>query len=205
CSALFTISYSLPGTILQLHHQRDGVTQLQSIVIVTEGEDVSLQCNYTGASDGSDYLFWYRHLTNKAPEYILRTSTNNRNKDHADFAKERFSTNVSKSEKTVPLNILHVRVADSAGYYCALSPTEAQISGSALQKLPCGVLQLNGYSTRLTSERRWFNSQQNETFFNFSYCTHTSDNLGMLDPFIFSRLNRSPESSYSHLALSTSH
>uniref|UniRef100_A0A4W3HCM1 Ig-like domain-containing protein n=1 Tax=Callorhinchus milii TaxID=7868 RepID=A0A4W3HCM1_CALMI len=116
------------------------VTQLQSIVTVTEGEDVALQCNYTVANTGSDYLFWYRHLTNKAPEYILRTSTKNRNKDHADFAKERFSTNVSKAERTVPLNILQVRVTDSAGYYCALSPTVAQISDSTLQKLPCGTL-----------------------------------------------------------------
>uniref|UniRef100_A0A4W3IVM3 Ig-like domain-containing protein n=1 Tax=Callorhinchus milii TaxID=7868 RepID=A0A4W3IVM3_CALMI len=150
CSLLLLLSFYFwfPGRC-----GGDGVTQLQTIVTVTEGEDVSLQCNYTGANTGSDYLFWYRHLTNKAPEYILRTSTKNRNKDHAEFAKQRFSASVSQAERTVPLNILQVRITDSAGYYCALSPTEAHISGSALQKLPCGVLQLNGYSTRLTSER----------------------------------------------------
>eukprot|EP00062_Callorhinchus_milii_P024694 gi/632984879/ref/XP_007909367.1/ PREDICTED: uncharacterized protein LOC103190412 [Callorhinchus milii] len=102
----------------------DSVTRLQSIVTVTEGEDVSLQCNYTVANTGSDSLFWYRHLTSKAPEYILSTSNNNRIKDHAEFATERFSTNVFQVERTAPLNIFQVRVTDSAGYYCALSRTE---------------------------------------------------------------------------------
>uniref|UniRef100_A0A4W3HHP2 Ig-like domain-containing protein n=1 Tax=Callorhinchus milii TaxID=7868 RepID=A0A4W3HHP2_CALMI len=125
------------------HCGGDSVTQLQSTLTVNEGDDVSLQCNYTATSgSGNPYLFWYRHYSNKSPEYILRTDTSNKFPDHADFAKERFSTNVSKVERTVPLNIIQVRVTDSAGYYCALSPTEAQISDFALQKLPCGCLPL---------------------------------------------------------------
>uniref|UniRef100_A0A4W3GWH9 Ig-like domain-containing protein n=1 Tax=Callorhinchus milii TaxID=7868 RepID=A0A4W3GWH9_CALMI len=121
---------------LYLSGVRDSVTQLQSAVTVNEGEVVYLQCNYTAASTSDPYLFWYRHYPNKAPEYILRTDTSNKFPDHADFAKGRFSTNVSKVERTVPLNISQVRVTDSAGYYCALSPTEVQISDSALQELP---------------------------------------------------------------------
>uniref|UniRef100_A0A4W3GSH5 Ig-like domain-containing protein n=1 Tax=Callorhinchus milii TaxID=7868 RepID=A0A4W3GSH5_CALMI len=145
---------------------------LQSTVTVTEGEDVYLQCNYTATSECNTYLFWYRHFPNKSPEYILSKDTNNRNKDGADFAEERFSTNVSKAERTVSLNILQVRITDSAVYYCALSPTEAQISGSALKKQPCGVLWLSGYSTRLTSDIPWFNDLQNESLRNFPYSTH---------------------------------
>uniref|UniRef100_A0A4W3I5N0 Ig-like domain-containing protein n=1 Tax=Callorhinchus milii TaxID=7868 RepID=A0A4W3I5N0_CALMI len=123
------ISYSLPANILQLNHYHS-VTQRQSTVITNEGDDVYLQCNYTTTRINTPYLFWYRHYPNNAPEYILSTDTKNRIKDHADFAKERFSTNVSEVERTVPLNIIEVRVTDSAGYYCALSPTEVQISDS---------------------------------------------------------------------------
>uniref|UniRef100_A0A4W3GYR1 Ig-like domain-containing protein n=1 Tax=Callorhinchus milii TaxID=7868 RepID=A0A4W3GYR1_CALMI len=99
----------------------DSVTQLQSTVTVKEVETVYLQCNYTATSGNNPYLFWYRQSPNKPPEYILRTDTSNKFPDHADFAKERFSTNVSKAERTVPLNISHVRVTDSAGYYSALT------------------------------------------------------------------------------------
>uniref|UniRef100_A0A4W3GJS7 Ig-like domain-containing protein n=1 Tax=Callorhinchus milii TaxID=7868 RepID=A0A4W3GJS7_CALMI len=109
--------------------QRDAVTQLQSTVTVNEGEAVHLQCNYTTTSTFPD-LFWYRHYANKAPEYILWTDKRN-NPRQADFAKDRFTTHVDEAERTVPLSISQVRFTDSTVYYCALSPTEAQISDSA--------------------------------------------------------------------------
>uniref|UniRef100_A0A4W3HGW1 Ig-like domain-containing protein n=1 Tax=Callorhinchus milii TaxID=7868 RepID=A0A4W3HGW1_CALMI len=137
---LITVSYFLSPNILQLQDQRDSVTQLQSTVTVHEGEAVYLQCNYTATSGSDPYLFWYRHYPNKAPEYILITYIRNNKQQRADFAKERFSTNVSEAETTVHINISQVRVTDSAVYYCALSPTEAQISDSSLQKLSGGVL-----------------------------------------------------------------
>uniref|UniRef100_A0A4W3IY51 Ig-like domain-containing protein n=1 Tax=Callorhinchus milii TaxID=7868 RepID=A0A4W3IY51_CALMI len=108
------------------------VTQLQSIVTVTEGEEVSLQCNYTSSSYGNDYLFWYRHYPNKAPEYILSTDTNNRIKDQADFANERFSTNVD--------HIANVLIGDSAVYYCAKRPTLLPSCGGTVQKLLCLII-----------------------------------------------------------------
>uniref|UniRef100_A0A4W3GMC9 Ig-like domain-containing protein n=1 Tax=Callorhinchus milii TaxID=7868 RepID=A0A4W3GMC9_CALMI len=145
---------------------QDVVSQYPREITEIEGQDVALNCNISRL----DTVFWYRQNAGRALQYA--TDTNNRIKDGADFAEERFSTNVSKAERTVPLNILQVKVTDSAGYYCALSPTEAQISGSALQKLPCGVLWLSGYSTRLTSDRRWFNDLQNESMRNFPYSTH---------------------------------
>uniref|UniRef100_A0A4W3J1L1 Ig-like domain-containing protein n=1 Tax=Callorhinchus milii TaxID=7868 RepID=A0A4W3J1L1_CALMI len=140
----------------------DSVTQLQSTVTVNEEEDVILQCNYTTTSN-TLYLFWYRQYPNKSPDYILGHTAGK----GAEFEEESFSRNVSQAERTVPLNVLQVRVTDSAGYYCTLSPTEAQISGSALKKLPCGVLWLSGYSTRLTSDR----NLQNETLCNILYST----------------------------------
>uniref|UniRef100_A0A4W3IBC6 Ig-like domain-containing protein n=1 Tax=Callorhinchus milii TaxID=7868 RepID=A0A4W3IBC6_CALMI len=114
------------------------VKQLESTVTVNEWEAAHMHCNYT-TTDTNPNLFWYRQYPSKAPEYILWASTFSKPK-YAEFAKERFSTNVSKAERTVTLNIIQVRVTDSAGYYCALSSTEAQISVSALQKPPCGVL-----------------------------------------------------------------
>uniref|UniRef100_A0A4W3GIC0 Ig-like domain-containing protein n=1 Tax=Callorhinchus milii TaxID=7868 RepID=A0A4W3GIC0_CALMI len=139
----------------------DSVTQLESSSTVNEGEDVTLQCNYTATSTTTPYLFWYRHYPNRAPEYILWTYSRGQ-PQRADFAKERFSTKVEERRRTVPLNIAQVRVTDSGAYNCALSPTEAQISDCALQKLPCGVLQLSGYSTRKqqASEIRRFDSRQ---------------------------------------------
>uniref|UniRef100_A0A4W3GJM7 Ig-like domain-containing protein n=1 Tax=Callorhinchus milii TaxID=7868 RepID=A0A4W3GJM7_CALMI len=113
---------------------QDVVSQYPREQTEIEGQDVALNCNISRLAT----VFWYRQNPGGALQYA--TDTNNRIKDGADFAEERFSTNVSKAERTVPLNILQVKVTDSAGYYCALSPTEAQISGSALQKLPCGVL-----------------------------------------------------------------
>uniref|UniRef100_A0A4W3H685 Ig-like domain-containing protein n=1 Tax=Callorhinchus milii TaxID=7868 RepID=A0A4W3H685_CALMI len=98
------------------------------------GFDVYLQCNYTATTTSDPDLYWYRHYPNKAPEYILWTDKRN-NPRHADFAKDRFITHVEEAERTVPLNISQVTVADSAVYYCALRPTEAQISDSARQKL----------------------------------------------------------------------
>uniref|UniRef100_A0A4W3H0E2 Ig-like domain-containing protein n=1 Tax=Callorhinchus milii TaxID=7868 RepID=A0A4W3H0E2_CALMI len=120
----------------------DSVTQLESALTVNEGQDVALQCNYTATSTTTPNLFWYRQYPNKAPEYILWTYSRGQ-PQHTDFAKERFSTKVDESRRTDPLNIAQVRVADSAGYYCALSPTVAPISGSALQKLP-SLYQMQG-------------------------------------------------------------
>uniref|UniRef100_A0A4W3GHZ2 Ig-like domain-containing protein n=1 Tax=Callorhinchus milii TaxID=7868 RepID=A0A4W3GHZ2_CALMI len=116
------------------HCGGDAVTQLQSTVKVNEGEDVYLQCNYTATTTSDPDLYWYRHHPNKAPEYILWTDKSN-NPRHADFATDRFITHVEEAERTVPLNLSQVRVADSAVYYYALSRTEAQISDAALQKL----------------------------------------------------------------------
>uniref|UniRef100_A0A4W3IBB8 Ig-like domain-containing protein n=1 Tax=Callorhinchus milii TaxID=7868 RepID=A0A4W3IBB8_CALMI len=85
----------------------DSVTQLQYTVTTTEGKTVYLQCNYTTTNDNNAYLFWYHQYRNKAPEYILNTYIRNNKQQSAE-------------------------VTDSSEYYCALSPTEAQISGSSV-------------------------------------------------------------------------
>uniref|UniRef100_A0A4W3GMD4 Ig-like domain-containing protein n=1 Tax=Callorhinchus milii TaxID=7868 RepID=A0A4W3GMD4_CALMI len=123
--------------------RREDDEQRERHKFMNEGEAVYLQCNYTATSGSNPYLFWYSHYANKAPEYILNTYIRNTKQQRADFAKERFSTNVSNAERTVHLNISQVRVTDSAVYYCSLSPTEAQISDSVLQKLSGGVRQLS--------------------------------------------------------------
>uniref|UniRef100_A0A4W3JJK6 Ig-like domain-containing protein n=1 Tax=Callorhinchus milii TaxID=7868 RepID=A0A4W3JJK6_CALMI len=107
---------------------QDVVSQYPREKTEIEGQDVILNCNISRL----DTVFWYRQNPGGAPQYAKP--------QNADIANERFSTNVSKAERTVPLKIIQVRVSDSAGYYCALSPTEAQISDSALQKLPRGLL-----------------------------------------------------------------
>uniref|UniRef100_A0A4W3J238 Ig-like domain-containing protein n=1 Tax=Callorhinchus milii TaxID=7868 RepID=A0A4W3J238_CALMI len=147
---------------------QDVVSQYPREKTEMEGQDVALNCNISRLAT----VFWYRQNPGGALRYALRIFTSG-TEDKSPDLPERFTAELIKENKrTVPLNILQVRVTDSAGYYCALSPTEAQISGSARKKLPCGVLCLSGYSTCLTSDRRWFNDLQNESLRNFPYSTH---------------------------------
>uniref|UniRef100_A0A8C2I6T1 Ig-like domain-containing protein n=1 Tax=Cyprinus carpio TaxID=7962 RepID=A0A8C2I6T1_CYPCA len=80
------------------------------------GDKVILMCNYTTTST-THYLFWYKQLPNRSPTFILNQYTT-----EPDFTK-RFSATLDLTSRTFPLMIKHVRVSDSAVYYCALRPT----------------------------------------------------------------------------------
>uniref|UniRef100_A0A8P4KEZ2 Ig-like domain-containing protein n=1 Tax=Dicentrarchus labrax TaxID=13489 RepID=A0A8P4KEZ2_DICLA len=94
--------------------QRDNVLQPKGDVTATEGEEVTLDCQYNSSSS-NDYLFWYKQDGNNSPKFILSQD------NAADFLKERFNATINKP--SVPLKIQKLQLSDSAVYYCALRPT----------------------------------------------------------------------------------
>uniref|UniRef100_A0A8D0D2Y4 Ig-like domain-containing protein n=1 Tax=Sander lucioperca TaxID=283035 RepID=A0A8D0D2Y4_SANLU len=86
-------------------------------VTATEGEAVTLGCQYNSSST-NDYLFWYKQDGNNSPKFILsrfKVGTG------VTVDKEKFSSTLNSSLRSVPLKIQKLQLSDSAVYYCALS------------------------------------------------------------------------------------
>uniref|UniRef100_A0A8C9ZPW1 Ig-like domain-containing protein n=1 Tax=Sander lucioperca TaxID=283035 RepID=A0A8C9ZPW1_SANLU len=93
-------------------------------VTATEGEAVTLGCQYNSSST-TDYLFWYKQDGNNSPKFILiRVQGDEGNT--ADEFRERFSSTLNSKLKSVPLKIQKLQLSDSAVYYCALRPTSSE-------------------------------------------------------------------------------
>uniref|UniRef100_A0A4W3IBB2 Ig-like domain-containing protein n=1 Tax=Callorhinchus milii TaxID=7868 RepID=A0A4W3IBB2_CALMI len=94
----------------------DYVTHSVPSVTETEGGQVTLDSNY--ATTLSDYcLYWYRQLSEKQPEYILRSCTV-LPEHKAAFAQSRFSVELQTSRTSNKLTISQLELSDSAVYYC---------------------------------------------------------------------------------------
>ena len=89
---------------------------------VGEGDAVTLDCQYNSSSTSGDYLFWYKQDGNKSPKFILSRYSFGAEKTEDEF-KERFSSTLNSSVRSVPLKIHKLQLSDSAVYYCALRPT----------------------------------------------------------------------------------
>uniref|UniRef100_A0A674F3A5 Ig-like domain-containing protein n=1 Tax=Salmo trutta TaxID=8032 RepID=A0A674F3A5_SALTR len=103
----------------------DSVTQPPGDVIATEGEQVTLDCQFDTV-DTNPYLFWYKQEANDFPKYMLRRATFG--SDNAIEFQRRFDahlnlTTFKSASKSVPLTIQRLQLSDSAVYYCALKPT----------------------------------------------------------------------------------
>uniref|UniRef100_A0A8C8VPS9 Ig-like domain-containing protein n=1 Tax=Pelusios castaneus TaxID=367368 RepID=A0A8C8VPS9_9SAUR len=97
----------------------DSVSQSPSEVKVSEGQSVTLNCNFTTVSANPD-LFWYRQSPNPPPQHILTT---NKFDPIQTLVQGKFSASLYMENKTVPLKIEAVSQQESAVYYCALRPT----------------------------------------------------------------------------------
>ena len=90
-------------------------------VTATEGEAVTLDCQYNSSSS-NPYLYWYKQDGNNSPKFILsRFKLDDGNTP--DEVKDRFSSTLDSTLRSVPLKIQKLQLSDSAVYYCALQPT----------------------------------------------------------------------------------
>uniref|UniRef100_A0A3P9D9B7 Ig-like domain-containing protein n=1 Tax=Maylandia zebra TaxID=106582 RepID=A0A3P9D9B7_9CICH len=107
---------------LYLLAQKDNVLQAKGEETAAAGGTVTLDCLYNTSSLTGTSLFWYKQDGNNSPEFILmRYSGDDGNT--ADEFKERFSSTLDSSIRSVPLKIQKLQLSDSAVYYCALQPT----------------------------------------------------------------------------------
>uniref|UniRef100_A0A4W5LTU3 Ig-like domain-containing protein n=1 Tax=Hucho hucho TaxID=62062 RepID=A0A4W5LTU3_9TELE len=93
----------------------DSVTPDKEEYTPTEGSSVSLSCTYETSSDYI-YLYWFRHYSNQAPQFILY-------KGARSYSSERISDKRYKSttsRTSTELVITSLTLADTALYYCAL-------------------------------------------------------------------------------------
>ena len=100
----------------------DTVTQSTGVLTPTEGETVTLDCNFD-TTDSNPNLFWYKMEVKDFPRYMLRQDKYTDGDNSKAFPKERFDAQLNFDERSVPLRIQSVQLSDAAVYYCALRPT----------------------------------------------------------------------------------
>uniref|UniRef100_A0A3Q1HMD2 Ig-like domain-containing protein n=1 Tax=Anabas testudineus TaxID=64144 RepID=A0A3Q1HMD2_ANATE len=98
--------------------QKDNVLQPEGDETQTEGDTVTLDCLYNSSSTNY-YLFWYKQDGNNRPRFILSRFKIGQGKTENEF-KERFSSTLNSTFRSIPLKIQKLHVSDSAVYYCAL-------------------------------------------------------------------------------------
>ncbi|CAI5677045.1 unnamed protein product [Oreochromis niloticus] len=115
------ISVLLAAMCLECRAQKDNVLQAKGEETAAAGGTVTLGCQYE-SSGTSNYLFWYKQDGNNSPKFILSCFSGDQGNTAAEF-KERFSSTLDSSIRSVPLKIQKLQLSDSAVYYCALQPT----------------------------------------------------------------------------------
>ncbi|XP_038573126.1 uncharacterized protein LOC119901623, partial [Micropterus salmoides] len=112
------ISVLLAAVCLECRAQKDNVLQPEGDVTAAEGEPVTLGCLYN-SSTTNYYLFWYKQDGNNSPTFILSRFKIGEGKTEDEY-KERFSSTLDSTSRSVPLKIQKLQLSDSAVYYCAL-------------------------------------------------------------------------------------
>uniref|UniRef100_A0A668UR00 Ig-like domain-containing protein n=1 Tax=Oreochromis aureus TaxID=47969 RepID=A0A668UR00_OREAU len=111
---------------LYLLAQKDNVLQVKGEETAAAGGTVTLHCQYESSAT-TNYLFWYKQDGNNSPKFIT-TRFSGEQGNTADEFKERFSSRLDSSIRSVPLKIQKLQLSDSAVYYCALqSETETEL------------------------------------------------------------------------------
>ncbi|XP_008562613.1 PREDICTED: uncharacterized protein LOC103582933 [Galeopterus variegatus] len=105
----------------------DSVTQTGPVT-VSEGAPVILNCTYQTTYSIS-VLLWYVQYLNKAPQLLLKSSTENQRTEGQGF-----QANHVKSDSFFYLKKPSAQMSDSAVYYCALIDTMRGAAGGAEHK-----------------------------------------------------------------------
>ncbi|XP_056247182.1 uncharacterized protein LOC130178756, partial [Seriola aureovittata] len=89
----------------------DLVKPFRDEVMGSEGDTVTLSCNYSGSVNS---LYWYQQKSSSSPQFLI-----------ADYSEKTPGLSLQHDKKTreFHLNISSAAVTDSAVYYCALWPT----------------------------------------------------------------------------------
>ncbi|KAM9321890.1 uncharacterized protein KZ484_021805 [Pholidichthys leucotaenia] len=110
---------------------KDKVIQTQEYVTAAEGDTVTLGCTFETTAP-YPYLFWYKQEGNSRPTFILSRFKFGEGKTED---KEKHSSTLDATRRSVPLKIHNLQVSDSAVYYCALRPTVTGNSKTPNQNL----------------------------------------------------------------------
>ncbi|CAB1326172.1 unnamed protein product [Coregonus sp. 'balchen'] len=94
----------------------DSLTPDKEEYTPTEGSSVTLSCTYETSSDYI-YLYWYRHYSNQAPQFLLWKGA--RSLSSSEHIPDKRYTSKT-SQKSTELVITSLTLADTALYYCAL-------------------------------------------------------------------------------------
>uniref|UniRef100_A0A669DR44 Ig-like domain-containing protein n=1 Tax=Oreochromis niloticus TaxID=8128 RepID=A0A669DR44_ORENI len=116
------ISVLLAAMCLECRAQKDNVLQAKGEETAAEGDTVTLHCLYNSSFPSGNYLFWYKQDGNNSPKFILSRVSGDQGDTASEF-KERFSSTLDSSIRSVPLKIQKLQLSDSAVYYCAVRPT----------------------------------------------------------------------------------
>ena len=83
-----------------------------------EGASVTLRCSYETSVEDV-LLYWYRHRSNQAPQFILYKGAKGSDSQHIPDTRYESTTSRTSTE----LTITQLTLADTALYYCALENT----------------------------------------------------------------------------------
>uniref|UniRef100_A0A3Q3ISJ4 Ig-like domain-containing protein n=1 Tax=Monopterus albus TaxID=43700 RepID=A0A3Q3ISJ4_MONAL len=112
------MSILLISMLLAAAAQRENVLQPGGDVTAAEGQEAMLHCLYNSSSTGPN-LYWYRQDGHSRPTFILSRVILDEGNTPDEF-KERFSSTLNSTTRSVPLTIQKLQLNDSAVYYCAL-------------------------------------------------------------------------------------
>ena len=93
----------------------DSIAPANPEVSGKEGASATLRCTYA-KSDEYVRLYWYRHHSNQAPQFILWKEARSWSDEHIPDTRYESTTSRTLTE----LTITQLTLADTALYYCAL-------------------------------------------------------------------------------------
>ncbi|XP_068196971.1 uncharacterized protein [Antennarius striatus] len=125
----------------------DKVIQTTGDVIAPDGGSVTLDCKYF-TSDTRPNLFWYKQDGNNGPKFMLSRYKLDEGNTEAEF-RERFSSRLNSSSRSVPLKIQNLQPSDSAVYYCVVRPTVTGNTRTLYKNLLKALKSFNIYNTLL--------------------------------------------------------